>query len=219
MNKINYVYKHTRLDKNEPFYIGIGQTTKYKRAYNKSRRSELWKNIVNKTDYLVEIVYDNLTLEEAKEKEKELIKLYGRRDLNLGPLVNMTDGGDGTVGVKRSEEYISKLKERNKLYKHTPEAIEKIRSAAKGISEETRRKMSESRKGKKRNFSPEVLQKLRDCATNISEETRLKRSKALKGRTYSEEAKKKMSESAKKRCERKKQEKLLIEKSPSYLTV
>jgi len=46
-----YVYRHIRLDKNEPFYIGIGKIDNYKRAYLKSIRNVIWKQIVNKTNY------------------------------------------------------------------------------------------------------------------------------------------------------------------------
>jgi hypothetical protein len=88
------VYRHIRLDKNEPFYIGIG--TDEKRAYRKSGRNKYWKNIISKTDYEVQILFYDLTKEEAVDKEKELIMLYGRKDLGFGTLVNMTDGGDGT---------------------------------------------------------------------------------------------------------------------------
>lgn len=87
------VYRHIRLDLNKPFYIGIGK--KEFRAYVTKGRSVFWNNIVNKTPYEVEILIDNLTWEQAKEKEKEFIQLYGRIDLGLGTLVNLTDGGDG----------------------------------------------------------------------------------------------------------------------------
>ena len=43
-----YLYRHIRLDKNEPFYIGIGGDDKgyYERAYHKiSHRNKHWKNI------------------------------------------------------------------------------------------------------------------------------------------------------------------------------
>lgn len=41
-----YVYRRIRLDKNEPFYIGIGTDTKnYKRANVRSLRNRVWKNI------------------------------------------------------------------------------------------------------------------------------------------------------------------------------
>ena len=42
-----YVYKHIRLDRNEVFYIGIGNKKNYGRAYEFvfSKRSEFWKKI------------------------------------------------------------------------------------------------------------------------------------------------------------------------------
>jgi hypothetical protein len=99
-----YIYRHIRLDKNEPFYIGVGSDKDYKRAYNKHKRTNFWKNITNKISYEVEILLDNLTWDEACKKEIEFIKLYGRADLGKGPLVNMTDGGEGQYGRKISEE-------------------------------------------------------------------------------------------------------------------
>ena len=96
-----YVYRHVRLDKNEVFYVGIGLNDnfgKYKRAHSFAR-SNFWKKITNKSEYVVEIMFDDLTWEEACEKEKEFIKIYGRKDLNEGTLVNLTDGGDGSLNV------------------------------------------------------------------------------------------------------------------------
>jgi len=110
-----YLYRHIRLDKNEPFYIGIADD-EYKnceRAYSKYYRNKHWHNIINQTNYEVEIVLENLEWKEACEKEIEFIKLYGRKDLNLGPLVNMTDGGDGFRGPKT-------LEHRQKLGKNSP---------------------------------------------------------------------------------------------------
>ncbi len=102
-----YLYRHTRLDKNEPFYVGIGTVEElhkeshfyrsyYKRAFNKNNRSNLWKNIINKTDYEVEILLESDDYEFIKQKEIEFIALYGRRDLKEGCLVNLTDGGEGS---------------------------------------------------------------------------------------------------------------------------
>jgi hypothetical protein len=105
-----YVYRHIRLDKNEPFYIGIGTGRNYKRAKKKGgQRSDFWNRVANKTEYEVEILMDNLTWLEACEKEKEFIKLYGRINLGTGILVNMTDGGDGQYGRKKSAETIRKM--------------------------------------------------------------------------------------------------------------
>ena len=102
------LYRHIRLDKNEPFYVGIRDIEK--RAYNKVNRTKLWKNIANK-GYEVEILFEDLTWEQACEKEKEFIALHGRRDLGKGTLVNLTDGGDNTKGyhhTKETKERISK---------------------------------------------------------------------------------------------------------------
>jgi RNase H-fold protein (predicted Holliday junction resolvase) len=105
-----YVYRHIRLDTNEVFYIGIGSDVggKYIRAYSKTQRNRHW-NYVSKNGYCVEILFDNLDWSEACEKEKEFIKLYGRKDLKEGTLVNKTNGGEGTVGVIVSEETKKKI--------------------------------------------------------------------------------------------------------------
>jgi hypothetical protein len=92
-----YLYRHIRLDKNEVFYVGIGFDEKMKRAYSSHSRNRHWRNVVNITEYDVEILFIDLPKEQLVEKEKEFIALYGRKDLNEGTLVNMTDGGDGAV--------------------------------------------------------------------------------------------------------------------------
>lgn len=106
-----YVYRHVRLDKSEVFYVGIGSDEKYERSKTSKNRNKYWHNIVKNTPYEVEIMLDDLTWEEACEKEKEFIKLYGRKDLKEGTLVNMTDGGEGAFGVLVSEETKQKIRE------------------------------------------------------------------------------------------------------------
>ena len=65
-----YVYRHIRRDKNEPFYIGIGADENYKRAHERSihRRSEIWTKIARKTEFLVEIMIDDVDVKTAKAK-------------------------------------------------------------------------------------------------------------------------------------------------------
>lgn len=153
-----YVYRHIRLDKNETFYIGIGSDRKYNRAYQKTNRNKYWRNIIQISDYQVEILDDNLSWEEACKKEIELIKLYGRKDLGKGSLVNMTDGGQGAYnlkGKKHTEEWklkMSKLMIGNsngKGYKHTQEAKDNISKYRKGkeFSQETKNKLSSAQIG------------------------------------------------------------------------
>lgn len=139
-----YLYRHIRKDKNEVFYVGIGSTIY--RAYDFKRRSGFWKIIYNKTDIEVDILFDDLTNEEAREKEKEFIELYGRKDLGKGTLVNLTDGGDGALNVIVKEE--TKEKQRQRI-----------------VSLETRMKLSERMKGntylKGHKPSKEVIEKRR----------------------------------------------------------
>jgi hypothetical protein len=106
-----YLYTHTRLDNNEIFYVGIGKQKNYKRASFIHNRNIHWKNVTKKTGWTVDIVFDNLTWEEACEKEKELIKKLGRIDLGTGKLTNMTNGGNGNDGIKMSPESIKKRNE------------------------------------------------------------------------------------------------------------
>jgi hypothetical protein len=121
------VYSHIRLDTNEVFYIGIGKTEK--RAYWKYRYNAHWNNIVNKTGYSVEILFRDLSWEDACIKERELISFYGRGDIGNGSLCNHTDGGDGVINM--SEESRHKISE-SKIGKKrllSDDAKERIRLA------------------------------------------------------------------------------------------
>lgn len=122
---MSYVYRHIRLDKNEPFYIGIGNDFTKKRANEKARRSKLWKKIVAKSDYEVEILFDDITYDEAKLKEIEFISLYGRIDLGNGTLANLTGGGDGTINP--SQETRDKISKVNKGRKNSDALMELLR--------------------------------------------------------------------------------------------
>lgn len=146
-----YVYRHIRLDKNEPFYIGIGSQPKFARAYNKHRRNSIWQSIVKKTQYDVEIILDRLSYDAVLEKEKELIKLYGRIDEKTGILANMTAGGDGTYKIMRNQETRRRMSESRIGKKASQETKLKMSKSQKGkvLSQESRRKLSKSRTGMK----------------------------------------------------------------------
>jgi len=184
------LYFHINPFRNEIFYVGIGSK---KRPYFKRRKNLFWKNIVNKFGYIIDIVHENLTWEEACKLEVFYIKRIGRRDKKLGPLVNLTDGGDGAkgspgpVGVKRSIEYCIKARERmlgktpwNKgkegLYKHSPETIQKLKTCVR--SEEFKKNLSLKNKGRK----------TKPC----SEEKKKKLSLLYKGRVWTDEEKEKL---------------------------
>lgn len=138
MKKNTVIYKHVRLDTNQTFYIGIG--TKI-RAFSKHKRNKYWNNIINKTNYEVQILKSDLTWEDACELEKILISYYGRKDNNTGILSNMTDGGEGSYGRKQSQNCKNKISNANKGkvsklkgIKFSKERCEKISKSKIGIS-------------------------------------------------------------------------------------
>lgn len=131
-----------------PFYIGIGLDTK--RAYSKTHRNAHWNSIVGKTDYEVDVLFDEIDYEYAKIKEKEFIALY-KRKLDGGLLCNLTLGGDGVLGIIHSEEAKKKMSAPNKGKTISEWHKQKISEFHKGkkASKETKKKMSDSSLGEK----------------------------------------------------------------------
>jgi hypothetical protein len=139
-----YVYAHRTADTNEIFYIGKGKKLNKRAQEGAKRRSKYWNNVVSKHGFVYEILFDNLTEEQAFDKEKELIALYGRRDIGTGTLVNLTDGGEGHSGFVKPDS--------------VKEALSNI-FTGRVIAEETRQKISASNKGKKR--TKEIIDQMR----------------------------------------------------------
>lgn len=105
------VYQHRRKDNNSIFYIGIGADIK--RAYSKKNRNKHWLNIVNKFGYEVDILFEGISYDDACNVEFGLVNDYGRVDLGTGILVNLTDGGKGSINFKHKKETIFKISGKN----------------------------------------------------------------------------------------------------------
>ena len=182
-----YIYRHVRIDKNEPFYIGIGTKSEqdlkygyYGRASAKHIDNNIWLKIIAKTEWRWEILLESDDRKFISEKEKEFILLYGRKCDNSGTLANLTLGGEENHGYKHSDEAKRKISESQKGKpgrrlgaKLTPEQCEKFSEIQKEVA--NRPEMLEFRKEK------------------------MMGNTYMLGKTHSEESKKKMSESAKKR--------------------
>lgn len=157
----HFIYLHRNPINQEVYYIGQGtlQNNKPTRAYSNKSRSIWWNNYTEKYGSpIVEIILINIDKETADLMEIYYIRKYGRKDINEGSLVNLTDGGDGNG--PRSMEYkkehsIRMSGENHPMYgrKHSDEwnLNSSIAQIGRKLSDETKKKMSESRKGGKRN--------------------------------------------------------------------
>jgi len=181
-----YTYAYLRED-GTPYYIGKG---KGKRAYRRDGRI----CSTPKDDKKIIFLKQNLTEEEAFKHEIYMIAVLGRIDLGTGILRNLTDGGDGVSGMVVGEVTRLKLSSIRKGKPKSEEHKRKIKESKQNISEETRRKQSESAKGKK--VSDETKRKLSELNKGkiMSLESRRKISEAHRGRIVSDETRRKLSE-------------------------
>ncbi len=173
-----YTYLWLR-ENGTPYYIGKGTGN---RAFGGGKHSTRKP----RSPHLI-ILQHWESEEKAFEMEKWWIAFYGRKDLGTGCLRNYTDGGEGGAGAIRSEETRSKMSTAKTGLKGHPISAETRRKLS---SEETRLKMSTSAKA--RGISEETRKKMRN--RTCSKETRIKLSEAGKGRKISEEGKRKRSE-------------------------
>lgn len=128
-----YVYKHYKESDDTIFYVGKGVSraktrVNYERANDRSR-SKFWKNIVNKHGCRVEIVASCKTNEEAHRLEITLIAEIGRRDLGKGPLINRTDGGEGSIGAVLTDAQ-REVRRQKMIEQHIKDPTLRIKAAA-----------------------------------------------------------------------------------------
>lgn len=177
-----YVYVIFR-ENGEPCYVGKGCRGRWKTHVTKSHNLHL-QHIYAKAAVELPVVKvrEGLTDDGACTTEMALIAAIGR-EKSGGPLVNLTDGGDGTAGFNAPKSAAHRLA---------------IGTALKGIalSEERRQKISLATKG--RLLSAAHRAKLTAANTgkvrgSPSAQTRAKIRTALIGQTHSVETKAKMS--------------------------
>lgn len=212
MDNSFYVYQ-LRLESDYlPFYIGKGKGS---RAWvhlspvgtDKSYKSNKIRKAQREGKYVfVEFIKMHLSEDDAHIWEAFYIAEYGRKDLGVGPLLNLTDGGEGLANP--SIETRRRISEGNTGKIVSEEVRARMSLSAMGnviplesrkkigesnsrriVSEDTRKKMSESRRGEN---NPSY-------GKTPSEDTRLKIAEGNKGKTRSEETRKRMSEGSMKR--------------------
>lgn len=204
-----YVYSHSRKTDGKCFYVGKGSGKRYK---EKQSRNIHWWNVVNKHGFIWEILFDNLSEMEAFKLESQICIQIGyenlcniREEIGNGgwtqneetkrKISNAQKGNKYNLGKKRSDG-VKKNMSLAKLNIPKPsgfgDKISKIKlSQNKKMSEETKLKISKSKKGKTYNKRKPPL----------SEETKSKISKQMKGKNIgkirSEETKNKIRNSLK----------------------
>ena len=206
------VYKIVHIDSGK-MYIGI--TINYKKRikthfiYGTKNRSHLHNAIqkYGKEKFQYEIIdrcdcWNNLC-----QKEIKYIKLFNTKSPNG---YNLTEGGDGSLGIVISGKTRKKMSESHKGKNHP--------NYGKRASDGSRKKMSESHKGKKnfnygkkrdietckkiseanKNPSEKTLEKMRNAQRNRSKETCKKLSESHKGKKLSSKTKKLISQTQQK---------------------
>lgn len=153
----NY-YVYTYFDENGiPYYVGMG-----------CGKRVIQKHLYVKVPPIFEMiqVIDNLTQQDAWNKEIELISYYGREDLGKGPLKNLTNGGpsqkSGWKHSKLAKEKISignkgkiRTEDQKKNYKGTVtlEHANKVKIAVKKMWDDPEYKKQRLEKIKSKPFS------------------------------------------------------------------
>lgn len=211
-----------------PCYIGKGKGDRWLNHEQKKRfRNNYLKGIIIDAKQrglsLPKIkIREHITETEAFETERILIKIIGRRNLGTGPLVNLTDGGDGETGRVVSQETRAKLRDINLgktlSEEHKANISRGLKASGFIFSEEQRQSISKNQRGKSKVWTPEgrtrfikfhtgkqwrlghkhteeskkLIREARAKQAPFSEETRAKLSLIQTGRRHSATSKEKM---------------------------
>ena len=183
-----YIYGDLKFD-HEPFYIGRGTGNRIitskcirNKTYKENRIRKIKRNGGKIISYKL---VNDLSFNESNKIEIDYISLIGRKDLNKGPLTNLTDGGDGRINGKnnpesnirgglKNKEHACRRKELG-LDKHTIETIQYLKEINTGEknpffgkkhTQEVRDKHSDLVIGEKhpmfnRKHSDEVIEKIK----------------------------------------------------------
>ena len=191
-----YYYENHQFDF-EPFYVGMGKG-KRSEAHLKSdslnskvnpiKNGKIKHILANGLQPIITKIHENLTKSQAIDLEKHYISLIGRLNLGLGPLSNLTDGGESTAGMVHSETTKQLFSEQRKGKEKTEAQLAALQhQKGRKLSEEHRRKISEAQKGIRRLTDEQykqIAEKLR--GSKRSDDTRKLLSQQRKGKPKTE---------------------------------
>lgn len=131
-----YLYRHPIT--NIPFYVGYGKNKRHLTHLDEALKSPEPKQGEHKLNTIrkilreglspiIEIVDSNLSKEKACELEILLISEIGRSDLGLGPLTNLTKGGDGNRDWTPTLRFEMSERSKNMIQAKDPNTGERFR--------------------------------------------------------------------------------------------
>lgn len=160
-----YVYRDPRpLKKDQPVYVGKGTGDRDISHWSKGSHNKPFQDFIShlKQRGLVarcERVFETKVEAEAFAKEIELIVLYGRRNTNTGTLFNLTDGGEGVSGMRKTDEQKAVDGRFSKEHWQDPEYREKVIAAQKAVQSTPEARALKSENSAEAWADPEVREK------------------------------------------------------------
>lgn len=127
-----YTYIYQDRQKGEPFYVGKGCNERAWDHLKSNRKSEFIyriKKMIRESNPPIISIYSGFDNELACLVEQELISKFGRKNLGLGPLLNLTDGGEGAPNRLSTPEFRANMSKAKKGQKYSALASENFRRA------------------------------------------------------------------------------------------
>lgn len=141
-----FVYLHRRSSDDKVFYIGKGTGRRFSSV--KSRNPH-WHNVAKKHGWYYEIVFENLSHQEALDLERETIS---EMTYFCEPLTNMNGGGTGFAGFSMPEDVKAKISKavKKSFLDEKRKETHRISVTGRRWSEESKREFSKSKESRKK---------------------------------------------------------------------
>lgn len=167
-----YVYRDPRPSKNnQPVYVGKGTGDRDLSHWSKGSHNKPFQDFLSHLKRrglvaLPERVFETELEDEAFAKEIELITTYGRRNMNTGTLFNLTDGGEGVAGMRKTDAQKAVDGRFSKEHWQDPEYRAKVVAAQQAAQGTTEARANKAVASAKTWTDPEVREKRQEGIAN-----------------------------------------------------